>query len=206
MNRELLERLRGLLRREAVSTGKVPLSSGKVSNYYVDCKMVTLSAEGAYLVARLILDELGPEVDAVGGPMIGADPVAGAIAAVSYSEGRPVTAFIVRKEPKKHGKMKWVEGPLPEGARVVIVDDVITTGASVLKAIEGIEAAGCKVVKVIALVDRVEGGRQFLASKGYVVETFFTPSDLGIQGDNPGGAKAEAARGVLRPHRIPHRQ
>lgn len=190
---ELWEKLRSVLRRDAMSFGQVPLSSGKVSTYYIDGKMVTLAPEGAYLVASLMLDRIGVDADAVGGLTIGADPIVGAIAAVSHLEGRPINTFIVRKEPKKHGKMKWIEGPVREGDRVVIVDDVITTGGSLIKAIEAAEEAGCKVVKVIALVDRQEGGRETLTQMGYAFEALFTSSDLTVERSQASRANTEAA-------------
>lgn len=192
-NPELWEKLRSVLLRDAVSFGQVPLSSGKISSYYIDGKMVTLSPEGAYLVASLMLDKIGTDADAVGGLTIGADPIVGAIAAVSHLQGRPISTFIVRKEPKKHGKMKWIEGPVREGDRVVIVDDVITTGTSLKKAIEAAEKAGCKVVKVIALVDREEGGREALTQMGYVFDTLFTTADLTAERALASRANSEAA-------------
>lgn len=176
------ERLRALLAASAVGFGDVTLSSGKKSNYYVDCRMVTLSSEGAYLTAKAILELLADDgVEAVGGLTMGADPIAAAVATVSHQEGRPISAFIVRKDPKKHGKSKLVEGPLQEGARVAIVEDVITTGSSILRAINAVEEMGCRVVRVVVLVDRQEGGREMIEEKGYSVTAFFTPADLGIK-------------------------
>lgn len=172
-------RLLELLKEKALVVGKVILSSGRESDYYLDERMVTLSAEGAYLTARLILDMLkGVEVDAVGGPTVAADPIAGAIAAVSHLEGCPVDGFIVRKEPKGHGMGKQVEGPIGEGSRVVIVDGTMTTGGSILKAIDVVEDMGCKVIKVVLLIDRMEGGREKIESKGYDFAAIFTRDDL----------------------------
>jgi orotate phosphoribosyltransferase len=172
-------RLLKLLKERALVLGKVRLSSGKESNYYLDERVVTLSAEGAYLTAKIILDMLKDvEIDAIGGPTVAADPIAGAVAAVSYAEGRPIAGFMVRKEPKGHGMGKQVEGPVESGFKVVIIDGTMTTGASVLKAIEAVEELGCEVVKVILLVDRLEGGRENIQSKGYDFAAIFTRDDL----------------------------
>lgn len=144
------------------------LSSGKKSNHYFEGKIVTLSAEGAYLVGKVMFDELaGIDVDAVGGLAIGADPIATAVAVVSHLEGKPIPAFIVREEVKQHGTRKKIEGHIKAGFKVVIVDDVITGGDSVDKAIKAVQEAGCEVVKVIVLVDRHEGGSDKLRAAGY---------------------------------------
>lgn len=176
---ECRSRLLKLLREKAVVLGKVCLSSGKESDYYLDERVVTLSAEGAYLTARIILDILKDiEVDAVGGMTVAADPITGAVTAISYAEGRPLSGFIVRKEPKGHGMAKQVEGPIARGLKVAIVDGTMTTGASVLKAIEALENEGCQVVKVVLLIDRLEGGREKIQSKGYDFSAIFTRDDL----------------------------
>jgi orotate phosphoribosyltransferase len=155
------------------------LSSGRKSRYYIDCKKVTLNPEGAYLIARLVLDAIGEDaVDAIGGTTLGADPIAVAAALVSYQEDRPISAFIVRKEPKLHGTSAYIEGNLPRGSRVVVVDDVLTSGASTERTIGVLKDAGCEIVKVLALVDRKEGGRDRLTAAGYTVETLFTVEDL----------------------------
>ena len=172
-------RLLELLKERAVKLGKVRLSSGKESDYYLDERVVTLSAEGAYLTAKIILDMLKDvDVDAVGGPTVAADPIVGAVAAMSYAEGRPIAGFMVRKEPKGHGIGKQVEGPVEGGFKVVIVDGTMTTGASVVKAIEAMEREGCEVAKVILLIDRLEGGREKIQSRGYDFAAIFTRDDL----------------------------
>jgi orotate phosphoribosyltransferase len=176
---ECRARLLELLKERAVVLGKVKLSSGKESDYYLDERIVTLSPEGAYLTAKIILDMLKDvEVDAVGGPTIAADPIVGAIAAVSYAEGRPVAGFMVRKEPKGHGMGKQVEGPIKQGTKVAIIDGTMTTGGSVLNAIEAVEKMGCQVARVILLIDRLEGGRDKIQSKGYDFAAVFTKDDL----------------------------
>ncbi len=152
----------------AFLTGEFTLTSGKKSNYYIDGKKITLSPEGAYLVGKAIFDELiKTGVDAIGGVATGAYPIVTAVALVSHLEGKPIPAFIVREVPKEHGTMRKIEGHLKQGSRVAIVDDVLTTGGSVSRAIEAVEAAKCKVVKVIVLVDRREGGSDRLKKEGY---------------------------------------
>ena len=176
---ECKSRLLELLKQKALKVGKVILSSGKESDYYLDERIVTLLPEGAYLTAKIMLDMLKDmAVDAAGGPTVAADPIAGAIAAVSHAEGRPVAGFIVRKEPKGHGMGKQVEGPIKEGMKVAIIDGTMTTGGSLLKAIEVMEKAGCEVVKVMVIIDRLEGGREKVQEKGYDFAAIFTRDDL----------------------------
>jgi len=162
-------RLLEVFQEHGVLRGEFTLSSGLKSSYYFDARLVSLLPEGAYLVGKVICELLaGEEVDAVGGLTLGADPIVSAVTLVSHLEGRPIPAFIVRGERKGHGTGKEIEGHLPPpGSRVAIVDDVITTGGSVLRAIEAAEAAGCRVVKVIALLDRHQGGSEELRKRGY---------------------------------------
>lgn len=152
----------------ALRYGDFVLSSGQRSSYYFDGRMLTLDAEGSYLVGRLFLPivrEAGAQ--AVGGPTLGADPMVAAIALTSHMEGTPVQGFIVRKEAKGHGTLKMVEGPLEQGSRVAIVDDTCTTGGSLLHAIAAAEALGCKVVRVATILDRRQGGSDELRRRGY---------------------------------------
>jgi len=152
----------------ALLFGDFTLSSGKKSDHYFECKKLTLSPEGAYQIGKAVFDELkGIDIDAIGGLAIGAIPIITAVALVSYQEGRPIPSFMVRQQPKEHGTKRTIEGHLKEGSRVAIVDEVITTGHSVKKAIEAVEAINCKVVKIIAVVDRQEGGSDDLRSRGY---------------------------------------
>ncbi|MBA7627625.1 Orotate phosphoribosyltransferase [subsurface metagenome] len=152
----------------AFLTGEFTLTSGKKSNYYIDGKRITLSPEGVYQVGKVIFDELAEtEVDAVGGVATGAYPMVAAVAVISHLEGKPMPIFIVREVTKEHGTMRRIEGHLKEGSKVAILEDVLTTGGSVQKAIEAVEAANCTVVKVIALVDRNEGGSDRLRKEGY---------------------------------------
>ncbi len=152
----------------ALLWGDFTLASGKKSDYYFDGKKLTLSPEGAYRVGKAMFDELAKiGVDAVGGVATGAYPIATAVALVSYLEGKPLPSFMVREVVKEHGTRRQIEGHLKEGSRVAIVEDVITTGGSVSKVIEAVEAVNCQVVKVIAIVDRHEGGSDRLKEDGY---------------------------------------
>ena len=162
MNRtqaETLRQLRDLLDDRAARTGEITLSNGAKSNFYFDCKPVTLSADGAYLTGTAFLDALDqlPErPDAVGGLTHGADPIVSAMVALSHVQGRPIQGFYVRKELKGHGTKRRIENPPKPGSRVVIVDDVVTTGGSLLKAVQEAREAGCAVIGAMALVDREE--------------------------------------------------
>jgi len=150
-----------------------------MSRYYIDCKKVTLDPKGAALIGRLIFNRIKPlRPQGIGGLTLGADPIALAVAVTSYLKGRPIPAFIIRKEPKGHGSQAWIEGNLPEGAEVVVVEDVVTTGGSTLKAIERLKAHGCKILKVLAIVDRNEGGREKIGASGYSLEALFTVDDF----------------------------
>ena len=172
------EKLLDLLKEKAYRKGKVILASGKESDFYIDCRVVTLHPEGAYLVGKLFFERLRntrPKVLGVGGLTMGADPMVTAISMTSYLEGNPIPAFIIRKEPKKHGRGLWVEGVdnLPEGTAVAIVEDVVTTGSSTIQAIERAKEGGLEVVKVLALVDREEGGRENIRKYGYDLDALF---------------------------------
>ncbi len=178
------DRLLDLLRTKALEVRKVTLSSGRTSDFYVDCKRVTLSPEGAYLTAKIFLDMIGPDILAVGGLTLGADPIVASIAVLSHIQGRDsrdLSALIVRKEPKKHGTMSFVEGPvLEKGTRVAVIEDVVTSGASILRAIERIAAAGYLPVQALTILDRMEGGREMLEARGYKLESIFSRNDLKI--------------------------
>jgi orotate phosphoribosyltransferase len=175
------ESLKGLLRRKSLVRGTFTLSSGQTSNYYLDCKLTTLDPEGAVLTAYSVLELLeihGIHPDAIGGPTIGADPIVAAVAAVSYLEGKPIPAFLIRKERKGHGRQKQIEGIEPKpGSTVVIVDEVCTTGGSTIDAIAAAEGAGLIVTAVASLVDREEGGSQQIRQK-YPYYPVFTAREL----------------------------
>jgi orotate phosphoribosyltransferase len=172
-----------ILRNKSLKLGHFTLVSGKTSNYYFDSKFTTLDPEGAFLTAALILAEIKKqriEAEAIGGLTLGADPIVSSVSAVSYAlreRFRPLRAFIVRKEPKKHGTERFIEG-LEDGKDkpVIIVDDVCTTGGSTLKAVRAAEEAGMKVAAVFCLVDREQGGREALDR--YLFHSLFTASEL----------------------------
>ncbi len=168
--KEALKKL--LIETGAVKTGNFTLSSGKKSNFYVDCRKVTLHPEGARLIAKIILDKIKEtRVDAIGGLTLGADPITSAVVTLSDIPG-----FIVRKKAKEHGTGQKIEGIIESGWDVVIVEDVATTGASALQAIEAAQAAGAKVVKVISVVDREEGSAKALEK--YDFDPIFKKSEL----------------------------
>ncbi len=157
-------RLLDLLRIHAFAEREVTLSSGARSTFYIDCKAVSLDAEGGFLIGQLfrrMIDEVAPDAGAVGGLTLGADPLATATSVASFHAGRPLHAFIVRKDPKGHGTGQWLEtaARLDATRPVVVVEDVVTTGASTLRAIERSVGMGLRVAAVVALVDRLEGGR-----------------------------------------------
>ncbi|MBU2591024.1 MAG: orotate phosphoribosyltransferase [Nitrospinota bacterium] len=170
-----------ILKAQSYEEREVTLSSGKKSNFYFDGKMTTTDPYGAWLVGKLIFEAIRDlKPDGVGGMSIGADPITTAVTIVSHLEGQPITGFLIRKEPKKHGKRLSIEGGynLKEGSRVVMVEDVVTTGGSTLKAIEKSEEAGFKVIKVISIVDRQEGGREAIEAAGYSFDSLFTKRDI----------------------------
>jgi orotate phosphoribosyltransferase len=176
-------RLLELLRTLSFERRKVVLASGKESDFYVDCKRTALTAEGHVLVGRLLLEKvraIRPLVRGVGGLTLGADPIASAIALTSFLAGEPIDSFIVRKEPKGHGTGQWIEGrkTIPDGSRVVVIEDVVTTGGSALKAIERCRAEKLEPVACVALVDRLEGGREAIEAQGVPLDPLFTRKDF----------------------------
>jgi orotate phosphoribosyltransferase len=155
------------------------LVSGRMSNYYFNCKAVTLHPEGMYLIGNIIFDMLqDTAVKGIGGLTLGADPIADAVAYTSYLKKKPVEAFVVRKTAKAHGTMQWIEGNIKAGDRVVIVDDVITTGKSTIEAINRSQEAGLDIVRIIALVDRQEGGRESIEALGFRVDAVVTREEV----------------------------
>lgn len=174
-------RLLELLRVRSFQEREVVLSSGLTSNFYIDCKQVSLDAEGAMLIGELfhaMISEVAPGAVAVGGLTMGADPLATATSIMSFQAGAPRSAFLVRKEPKGHGTNQWVESTkLPAGSKVVILEDVITTGASTLRAIERSRLAGLTVLHAVGLVDRLEGGREAIVAETPLT-TLFTRRDF----------------------------
>ena len=175
MTTTLRQELQTYLLEYSLRFGDFTLTSGRMSDYYIDGKQTTLRSRGAYLVAQLILDDLkGTGVDAIGGPTLGADPVIGAVVALAAIENIPLIGFIIRKEAKGHGTQRLIEGPLQPGMQVAVFDDTVTTGGSLKYAIDQVEAAQCTVVKVLAIVDRQEGAQQNFAQWGYPFHALFT--------------------------------
>jgi len=177
-------RLENLLLSRSVRHGDFVLASGLRSSFYIDCRLTTMSAEGMVLIGREGLETIraaGWKPAFVGGLTLGADPVAYAIAAASVAQGPAIDAFTVRKEPKQHGTQKLIEGNFAPGAAVVVVEDVITSGGSALRAIEAVRAEGGTVVGVLAVVDREQGGRQALEAAGVSVRALTTAAALGLK-------------------------
>jgi orotate phosphoribosyltransferase len=179
--------LKALLTTRAFERRRVTLASGRLSNFYLDCKQVTLDAVGHVLVGRLLFAALaeherqsGATIVGVGGLTLGADPIASAVSLISALEGAPVPAFIVRKEPKGHGTGAYLEGArnLVPGGEVVVVEDVVTTGDSALKAVRRVRDAGFRVGLVLGLVDRLEGGREAIEAEQLRLVTLFSRRDF----------------------------
>jgi orotate phosphoribosyltransferase len=179
MSQNERERLRELIQKHCLSYGDFTLSSGRKSSYYLDVRKLSTLPEGAYLLARTLLAMLGEGgVDALGGPTIGADPIAGAVAAVSFLERKELPTFMVRKEQKAHGTSSKLEGHFRPGWKVAIVDDVVTTAGSILTAARAAEDAGCVVTRTLAVVDREEGGAEEIRRTGYRFDSIFKVSEL----------------------------
>ncbi len=179
-----------LVRQKALKFGQFTLASGKKATYYLDGKQLTLDATGARLVGEGLLDLLaagfpsplaGALPAAVGGMSIGADPITAAVVTMSGLRGTPIVGFMVRKESKGHGTNQFIEGPVKPGDTAVIVEDVVTTGGSSLQAIERAEAFGLKIVGVLAIIDRMEGGAQAFAQRGYPFASLLSIRDFGIE-------------------------
>jgi orotate phosphoribosyltransferase len=182
-DKDTLDRLLALaLERGALKYGDFTLSSGKQSRYYFDGRILSLDPEGAHLIAQALLPRLvGAGVQALGGLTLGADPIVAAVALQSFQEGHPIPGFIVRKEAKGHGMRQGIEGyVLKPKDRVAIVDDTCTTGGSLFQAIAAAEAAGGTVVKVLAVLDRMEGGSEELRRRGYDFEALLAAT---LQGE-----------------------
>lgn len=174
--------LSDLIQQQALKFGDFTLASGKQASFYLDCRQVTLDARGAQLIGAGMLELLASDMpELVGGMAIGADPITASILTLAGIQNIPLRGVMVRKEPKGHGLGKHVEGPYKAGERLVIVEDVVTTGGSSLKAIEHCEAVGLKVKRVLAIIDRLEGGREAFAARGYKLTTLFTIEDFKIQ-------------------------
>jgi len=178
MKQELID----LLCRKSFKYSEEPvfkLVSGRMSNYYINCKPVTLSPRGMFLTGHLVFDAIRDlDAEGVGGLTFGADPIAVATAFASGLKGKPVNAFSIRKTMKDHGIIRWIEGDLTQGSRVVIIDDVATTGGSTIKAIERARSEGMDVIKAVILVDRQEGGVESIREHVEDVTSIVTRDDL----------------------------
>ena len=180
----VIRELIGLVEAKALKRGTFRLASGREASFYLDAKQVVLDAHGAMLVGRAILvrlRSLGTLPAAVGGMSIGADPISSAVITMAGVEGLPLKGFMVRKEPKDHGTKKYVEGPVEPGQRVVIVEDVTTTGGSSLLAIDRVHEFGLVVERVVTVIDRLAGAKDAFAARGIPLESLVTIRDLGIE-------------------------
>ena len=176
---KLRQHLLDLVCQLAYKEGDFVLSSGQHSSYYINGKLVTLHPHGALAIARLMLSQLPPDTQAVAGLTLGADPIVSAVSVVSAIENRPIPALIIRKEAKGHGTKAYIEGlSLPDGAVVVVLEDVVTTGQSAMKAVERLRQANYKVDTVMALVDRIQGGAELYASAGLKFQSVFNITEI----------------------------
>ncbi len=169
-----------LLKKDAFFKKRVILASGKVSNYYIDVRRVSLSSAGIYYISHLVFRIIRNEkIDALGGPTLGADPIVSTVAFLAHKNKKKLKAFLIRKNPKKHGRQKLIEGqPLNPGERVVLVDDVATSGGSIIKSINVLKEARVKVVGAITVVDRQEGAAEALAKYNCPLQSLFTKDDF----------------------------
>ena len=175
-----------LIEQRALKRGSFTLASGRTASFYLDAKQVVLDAQGSMLVGRAILQRLqalGELPDAIGGMSIGADPITSAAVTMAGVAGLPLKGFMVRKEPKGHGLQRYVEGPVEPGQRVVIVEDVTTTGGSSLLAIDRAIEFGLQVERVVTVIDRLAGAAAAFAARGIPLEPLVTIRDLGIEPD-----------------------
>ncbi|MDJ0576069.1 MAG: orotate phosphoribosyltransferase [Xenococcaceae cyanobacterium MO_234.B1] len=176
---DLRQTLLELLVKYAYKEGDFTLSSGARSTYYINGKQVTLRAEGALVIGRLIWQMLPENTEAVAGLTLGADPIVSAVSIISALENKPIPALIIRKKSKGHGTKAYIEGPsLNPSAKVVVLEDVVTTGKSALLAVERLQAAGYQVAEIIALVDRQQGGRELYQSQGLKFQAIFDITQL----------------------------
>ena len=178
---ELKRRLARLLVEKSYREGDFVLASGRRSDYYFDCRVTALHAEGSWLIGRLFNDVLKElDIRGVGGMILGADPLVSSTTALSHEQGRPLHGLLVRKESKGHGTNQFVEGlgNFQPGDAVAMLEDVVTTGGSLLKACRRVQDAGLRIVAVCAILDREEGGRETLKKEGYELHALFTRKEL----------------------------
>ena len=176
MRKKLLE----LLKKEAFFKKKVKLSSGKISNYYVDVRRVSLSPEGVYLISNLIWKIIKNfDIDAVGGPTLGADPLVSGVCYIAYKKNKGLKGFLIRKTAKTHGGKKMIEGQdIIAGERVILFDDVATSGGSIVKSIEVLKTIKVQVIGAVTVIDREEGAKETLEKIGCPLYALFTKSDF----------------------------
>ncbi len=176
------QRLLEILKKLSYEEGEFILKSGKKSTYYIDARETALNPEGMYLIGKIMYKMVReiPGIGAVGGVSVGADPLVCAVVLASYNQKDNLSGFFIRKEPKGHGRNLWVEGAknLARGMDVIILEDVVTTGSSSLKAVDIAESEGYKVKGIIALLDRLDGGKGLVKSKNYMFESIFNLNDL----------------------------
>jgi orotate phosphoribosyltransferase len=188
------ERLLTLLAERAYRLGQFTLASGRTSPHYVNCKPVSLSGEGLELLGALLLEHVEAEAIAVAGLTLGADPLVSAVAMRASLDGRPLDALIVRKEAKGHGTGAWLEGPLPPaGATICVLEDVVTSGGSALKAVEQLRQAGYRVDRVVAIVDRQEGGLETLTAAGLELASLFRLSEVAARSSSAAPSSSPTA-------------
>lgn len=175
-------RLRELVKQQSLRFGDFTLASGKKASFYLDCRQLTLHPQGANQVGAGMLELLGDQLpDAIGGMAIGADPITAATITLAGQRNLNLKGFIVRKEAKQHGMGRQVEGPVVKGEKVVIVEDVVTSGGSALAAVEAARQFGLEVQGILAVIDRLEGGRESIEAAGLSLKTLLTVRDFGIQ-------------------------
>lgn len=174
------KQLLALLRKEAFFKKKIRLSSGKISNYYIDVRRVSLSSKGLYLISHLIWQLIKNEkINAIGGPTLGADPIVSGLLYLAHKNKKRLKGFLIRKSPKKHGRQKMIEGQtLKAGDKVILFDDVATSGSSIIKAIEVLKKEKIKVIKAITVIDREEGAKENLAKLKCPLISLFTKTDF----------------------------
>jgi orotate phosphoribosyltransferase len=177
---KMREELLALIKREAFFKQQVKLSSGKLSNYYIDLRRISLTSHGIYLIAHLFWDLIKNEnVNAIGGPTLGADPIVAGVCLVAQQCKVPLRGFIIRKTPKEHGRQQLIEGKeLLSGERVVLIDDVATSGSSLVKGVEILKQARAEVIKALVVIDREEGAKENLAKVNCPLLSLFTKSDF----------------------------
>lgn len=177
---DLKKSLHNLIKQKAFFKEKITLASGKTSDYYIDARLITLTSEGSYLVASIILEMIKDDnFQAIGGPTIGADPIMGAIASLGYLNKKPINTFIVRKQPKEHGKRRQIEGPeIKPGSKVILIDDVATTGGSLVDAVKLLAKDNIEVIKAVVIVDRQEGAKENLSKVNCPLVSIFTAQDF----------------------------